>query len=185
MKKYNVILADPPWMYKHGGNGPARNHYGLEQTDAIAKLPILSLSNPDSVLVLWATWPFLTDAFRVIEAWGFQYVTGMPWIKLQEQPWQDLWGDEHIKPTYGTGFWLRGCSEPILICKRGKAKPPKTNAVGLISERMEHSRKPDDIYEYCEGMPGPYLELFARRRREGWDAFGNEVEGSIELGVPV
>ena len=75
---------------------------------------------------------------------------------------------------------MRGCSEPVLIGWRGTEKPPSSPFLGLLSERLEHSRKPDDIYEYAESLPGPYLELFARRSRPGWDAWGNEVD-AVEL----
>jgi hypothetical protein len=76
---------------------------------------------------------------------------------------------------------VRGCSEDILVWKRGNIKPPDLGWVGIISKQFHHSRKPDNLYEYAESLPAPRLEMFARRRREGWDAFGNECEGSIRL----
>lgn len=180
---YRVILSDPPWIYERTSkNGGAANHYNLMDDSALYGLDVQSVAADDCVLVLWATWPKLTEAFMCCESWGFEYVTGFPWVKLQEQPFVDLMGD-HVTgaPAYGTGFWVRGCTEPILICKRGKPRIPESGHLGLLSKRFEHSRKPDSIYEYCEAMDGPYLEMFARRRRDGWDAFGNEVEGSIAI----
>jgi N6-adenosine-specific RNA methylase IME4 len=81
----------------------------------------------------------------------------------------------------GVGWWVRGVSEPILICRRGRVRIPKNPYAGLLAKRLEHSRKPESIYAMAERFNGPYLELFARRRRAGWDAFGNEVEGSVTL----
>jgi N6-adenosine-specific RNA methylase IME4 len=182
-KRYGVILADPSWLYRNGGNGRASAHYPLMETDAICALPIRDLAANDAVLLLWTTWPCLPDAWRVIAAWGFVYVSGLPWVKVQRAPTPDLWGEYHYRPTWGTGFWVRGCSEPLLICRRGHGRPPEQSYLGLISPNFGHSRKPDNVYEYAEAMPGPYLEVFARRRRSGWDAYGNEIEGSIALGA--
>jgi N6-adenosine-specific RNA methylase IME4 len=149
--------------------------------DEICALNVESVADDDAVLLLWSTWPQVVGAMRVIESWGFEYVTGFPWVKLYEPPVTDLFGEHKIRPTWGTGAWVRGCSEPIFICRRGNASPPEAHFMGLISARMQHSRKPEDIYEYAEAFPGPYLEMFARRRRDGWDAFGNEIPGTIEL----
>ena len=181
MNRYGVILCDFPWEHRNGGNGAAKNHYLTMTVEQGIAMPIESLAGRDSVLLFWATWPHLPDALPIIGAWGFEYVTGFPWVKLQDHPVVDLWGHLLARPAYGIGMWVRGCSEMILIAKRGNAKPPAMNWLGLLSKRMQHSRKPDDIYEYAESFPGPYLELFARQRREGWDAFGNQVEGSIQI----
>lgn len=180
-KKYGVIIADPPWTYSNSGvRGAAVDIYNVMTTDDICDLPISDLSSQDCTLLLWATWPCLTDAFRVISALGFEFVTGMPWVKCSSAS-IDLWGELQATPSYGTGFWLRGCSEPILICRRGHPQLPKGDWLGLLSERWEHSRKPDNLYEYAESMPGPYLEMFARRKRDGWDVWGNEVESDLVI----
>jgi N6-adenosine-specific RNA methylase IME4 len=146
-------------------------------TEDICAMPVSSVAHADAVLLLWATWPCLPDAMAVIHAWGFEYVTGMPWIKLAKCE-QDLWGEWNMRPQYGTGFWVRGCSEPILICRRGNVKPPTNGFVGLIAPNVRHSRKPDNVHEYAEALPGPRLELFARRARPGWTVWGNEVEAN-------
>lgn len=173
-KQYGVILCDPPWAFRNGGNGAAKNHYATMTPAELAELPVSSLARPDSLLLLWATWSQLDVALGLVEAWGFQYITGMPWVKIQADA-------TVIRPTYGVGQWVRGCSEPILIARRGKLKPPGTHYLGILSERMEHSRKPESLHQYAEGFPGPYLEMFARRSVPGWDVYGNEIEGSIEL----
>jgi len=182
MKKYRVILADPPWSYRmNSGSGVAENHYNVMAISDICALPIEKLADDDSVLLMWGTWPLLPQSVSVISAWGFEYVSGFPWIKIIGTPERNLFGDLQIKPQYGIGFWVRGASEFVLIGKRGNARPPLEKFIGLLSENFGHSRKPENLYEYAELFDGPYLELFARRRREGWDAFGNEVEGSITL----
>jgi len=72
------------------------------------------------------------------------------------------------------GYWVAGCSEYVLIGRRGKVSPPNTdNYLGLIGPAFEHSRKPDDVHDIAENLPGPYLELFAHRTRAGWTVFGN------------
>jgi len=116
-----------------------------------------------------------------MNGWGFEFVTGFPWIKLGSPPIVDLWGETKFYPFYGIGFWVRGCSEPVLIGRKGKPPLPDYDFLGLVSEKMVHSRKPSNLYDYAESLPGPYLELFARRDRVGWDGWGNELESSIEL----
>ena len=185
---YPLILTDMPWSYKNGGNGAAKNHYPTMSNSQIAALPLPALAAPDCVLIMWATWPHLKFAMRLIDLWGFTYVTGLPWIKTLDPPVVDLFGELIARPTYGTGYWVRGCSEPILIAKRGAAAPDNGNMIGLISERFEHSRKPDNIYELGEALvplapepePVSHLEMFARQRWPRWDAFGH-IEGSIDL----
>jgi N6-adenosine-specific RNA methylase IME4 len=131
--------------------------------------------------LLWCTWPQLQEGIRVIAEWGFSYVTGFPWVKIIGQPQVDLWGQLTIRPTYGVGFWARGCTEMVLIGRRGQVSPPDLGWVGLLSPNYYHSRKPDNLYQYAESLPGPYLEMFARRARSGWDVYGNEAPDSIAL----
>ena len=181
MKRYGCIIADPPWSYSNGGpQGGVDGHYQTMSESDLCFMPIPDLLAPDAVLLLWATWPQLPVAVEVLRAWGFEYVTGFPWIKVDSiQP--TLFGGVGFVPHYGVGYWARGATEMVLIGRRGNVSPPDAGFVGLLSPNAYHSRKPDSLYEYAESLPGPYLELFARRPRDGWDVFGNEVEGSIEL----
>lgn len=183
---YKVAVADPPWKYwnvKTGGNlsSGAASKYPVMDATEIAALPVAQHMDPDSVLIEWATWPLLPSALMVMNAWGFQYVTGFPWIKVRSVSHSLFDGDVIKLDGQGMGFWVRGCSEAILIGKRGRARPPINKFIGLLAHNIRHSRKPDDIYQLAESFPGPYLELFARRRRQGWDAFGNEIKDSISL----
>jgi len=182
VKRYGVILADPPWNYNNAGcRGAAENEYPTMSLEELANLPIASMAAADSVLLLWSTWPKLDEAcLPLMKTWGFQYVTGFPWVKITSIA-TNLWGQIQITVPYGVGFWARGTTEPILIGRRGNAKAPTAGFIGLLSENLYHSRKPDDLYHYAESLPGPYLELFARRERTGWDSWGNEIAPTIGL----
>jgi N6-adenosine-specific RNA methylase IME4 len=189
-RRYGVIVADPPWRYgvtngargatRHG-NTPGRfsKHYPSMSARAIAALPVGDLAADSAVLLCWATWPRLPDAMAAIAAWGFEYVSGFPWIKLTSAPRAALDDRPVATPQYGIGFWSRACSEPLLIARRGDVTI-RSPYLGLLSENFGHSRKPDNLYDYAEQFPGPYLELFARRPWPNWDSWGNEC-ASVEL----
>jgi N6-adenosine-specific RNA methylase IME4 len=167
-----------------GNTGGLVYEYQTMPLEDICRMPIQTLAADDSILLLWATWPKLAEAMHVIESWGFRYLTGLPWIKIVGEPRRNLWGDLDIKPQYGIGYWVRTCSELVLIARRGNVSPPEGGSIGLLSENFGHSRKPDNLYDYAERLPGPYLEMFARRPRPGWDSYGNEIVGGIALEVP-
>lgn len=176
---YGVILADCPWKY--GGSdqfqsGRAGRQYPTMRTRDLCALPVRGIAADNAVLLLWATWPLLPDAFRVIQAWGAEYVTGLPWIKVAGEPRPTLDGGWEAKPQYGIGFWVRSCSELLLICRWGDVTI-RSPYLGLISENFGHSRKPSNVYEYAEQFPGPYAELFARQEQVGWAAYGNSIDG--------
>ena len=160
----------------------AENHYPTMTTADICALPVGDVADNDAVLFLWATWPMLPDAMRVVSAWGFEYVTGFPWVKILGQPSQTLFGELEIRPHYGTGFWIRGASELVMIARRGDVSALSGDLVGLLCKNGRHSKKPENLYHIAERYPAPRLELFARREREGWDVFGNEVK-SITIGA--
>lgn len=184
MDKYGVVLADPPWRYSNSGiSGAAENHYPTMSTEELMALPVANMVKDDALLLMWATWPLLDTAFPIMESWGFTYKTGLPWVKMNGIPTTNLFGEIVMRPYPGQGWWVRGTSEALLICVRGGIKYPDDPPIGLISERMQHSKKPSNAHEYGELFPGPYLEMFARRPKKGWDSFGNEVDNSIELEV--
>ena len=178
---YSVILADPPWQYKNwtaAKNGAQQAHYNGMTVEDIGSLgaPVRKWADPRAcVLFLWATWPKLNEAFSVIDAWGWRYVTGLPWIKTTPS---------NGTIRRGTGFWVMGASEILLIAVRGK-NPRRVRdnpVIGLLTgetpvfyhPRFEHSKKPEDVQAWIDRMlpDGRRLELFARRRRAGWDCAG-------------
>lgn len=170
---FNVVYADPPWQYDNaiGNNGPARMHYDdLCLEDIIAFPQTIGLKTAqNAVLFLWVTNPFLVDAFRVIEAWGFRYKTNMVWVKTDFE-----------KP--GIGFYVRGRHELLLIATKGSFIPLDTHIsppIGSVIESplREHSVKPDEVYDIIERLypDCQYVELFARRERQGWTSHGNQL----------
>jgi N6-adenosine-specific RNA methylase IME4 len=177
--RYGTIIIDPPWAYERvSGNekltGYSAQVYEPLTTDALVELPVGDVAADDAVLLLWTTGPFLPDALRCITAWGFQYVTALYWVKVDEVN-ATLDGQVEFRPAYGVGYWMRGCAEPILLAKRPGAPSFRQPYVGLLSPSARHSRKPEDIYAFADAFPDPKLEIFARRERSGWRTLGNEV----------
>lgn len=175
--RYGVIIADPPWAYRVSRmRGVAEEFYTVMTDEDIAAMPVESLAADDCVLLLWATWPKLPIALDVMAAWSFDYVTGIPWVKTTSKSINDEMASD-VTLSYGVGFWFRGVSEVMLLGRRGKPTKPSLNFAGILSPSFKHSRKPDSVHQIAEAMPGPYLELFARRSRPGWTVFGNEIQG--------
>lgn len=172
--QYRVIYADPPWWYNNRHTTDsigACRHYPLMRTEEICALPVAHCCADNCILFLWATWPTLTDALMVIEAWGFRYCTcGFAWVKTV--------GDSS-KPFFGIGYYTKSNTEVCLIGVKG-SMPPAVNDVSqvIMSPRREHSRKPDRARYLIEQMypDVPRLEMFARERAPGWDAWGNQTE---------
>lgn len=170
---FNVIYADPPWRYDNAIEswGAARDHYDDMTIEEICGYPaaIHLQTDDNAALFLWATNPFLPDALRVIQAWGFTYKTNLVWVKRDlERP--------------GTGFYVRGRHELLLLATRGSFLPldPHIPPVGSVIEApvAEHSVKPDDAYSIIEALyPNcRYIELFARRSRAHWTSHGDQLQ---------
>lgn len=170
-KKYSVIYADPPWRYADRGcNGNAEAHYPTMKIQEIEKLPVKEIAGKDCVLFLWTTYPMMQEAMDLIKAWGFKYKTiGFQWVK------QNRSGNGFF---FGLGRWTRGNTEPCLIAVKGKPKRVD-NAVSqlVVSPIGRHSAKPAEVRDRIVKLMGdvPRIELFARERVDGWDAWGNEV----------
>ncbi|HJU20310.1 MAG TPA: MT-A70 family methyltransferase [Stellaceae bacterium] len=181
-RRYPVICADPPWTfatYSRKGKGRSPEAYYDCMTLAdIEALPVGEWAARDCVLFLWAIDPLLDKAFEVIRAWGFTYKTiGFYWAKLNKSA-PSLVYDEKSFFT-GLGFWTRANPEPCLLATRGKPRRRRADVKKLIvAPRRQHSRKPDEAYARIEALcEGPYLELFARGARPGWDSWGREAGG--------
>lgn len=186
-KGYRVIYADPPWTfatYSRKGKGRSPEaHYDCMTLEDIKALPVAEWAADDCVLLLWATDPLLEKAFEVIRAWGFTYKTvGFYWAKLNRSaPPQTF---DRASFFTGLGFWTRANPEPCLLATRGRPKRKSADVRKLVvAPRREHSRKPDEIYGHVEALcDGPYLEMFARGARPGWDAWGAEA-GLFDTGA--
>lgn len=177
MKQYGIILADPPWRYSQKGvQGAAERHYPTMGIEELCALPVSRLAARDSALFLWATFPQLPDALRLIRAWGFTYKTAaFVWLKQNRK--SPGW-------FYGLGFWTRGNAELCLLATRGHPKRRRADIHQLIISPVEsHSKKPGEARERIVALMGdlPRVELFARQTAPGWDAWGNEVEPSPGL----
>lgn len=186
---YGAIYADPPWRfatYSDKGKGrSAEAHYDCMSLPEIKAMPVADWAAPNAVLFLWATDPMLPHALEVMAAWGFAYKTvAFYWVKLNK-------GREGMILTArdfftGMGFWTRANPELCLLGTRGKPKRRHGDVAKLVlAARREHSRKPDLTYERIERLvDGPYLELFARAGRPGWDRLGNQAglfdQGSVQ-----
>ena len=173
-KKYNVIYADPPWYFKsYSKKGEGRNpnqHYDCMNLDDIKNMKVGDIANDNSVLLMWVVDPLLDKAFEVINAWGFKYKTvGFTWTKTNKKS---------MGFFTGLGYWTRSNPEMCLLATKGKPKRISKSVPQLVVEqRREHSRKPDIMYNHIENLlDGPYIELFARTKRPGWDSWGNEID---------
>ena len=185
---YGAILADPPWRFRTWnntevikprgyGDASANIHYRTMTTLQICELPVATLATNDCALFLWTSWPQIYDALAVIESWGFEYKTcAFCWTKAHAGQIELF--DDDVEGLLGMGYWTRANSEPCLLATRGK--PKRINAdvrQAIIEPRREHSRKPSCVGERIERLvAGPYLELFAREQRPGWDCWGDQVD---------
>lgn len=167
---FRVIAIDPPWRYGsrvEDASHRGRNQYPDMSVEEICALPVAAKAHPDGcVLWLWTTNAFMRDAYRCLDAWGFQEKTILTWDKQ----------------LLGLGDWLRNITEHCILAVRGTPVVQLTNQTTLISEaRREHSRKPEAFYALVEALcPGSKLEMFGRESREGWTLWGAETEKFAE-----
>lgn len=169
-RKYSIIYADPPWQYNDKLDASRRLKYSTEDLSYLSSLPVRDIADKNCVLFMWATMPLLDTAFDVIEDWGFTYKTcGFTWIKTIPKGRQ---------LDVGMGHWTRANAELCLLAVKGK---PKRVSAGVhqvvISPRRNHSQKPDEVRDRIVRLCGdlPRIELFARERADGWDAWGDQT----------
>lgn len=175
-KKYSTILADPPWQFANRTGKMAPEHkrlsrYSTLTLQEIKEIPVPLAVTDQSHLYLWVPNALLKEGLEVMEAWGFQYKTNIIWHKVRKD------GGPNGR---GVGFYFRNTTEIVLFGIRGRIRTldPGRSQVNIIrTQKREHSRKPDELYEIIEACStGPYLELFARGKRKGWDQWGNQVD---------
>jgi N6-adenosine-specific RNA methylase IME4 len=184
---YGVVVIDPPSHFSsytaiQSQNPSSRRdnerHYRTMPFAELAALPVRALAAPNGChLFLWSSGPFLPQALRLIEAWGFKYSTrAFTWLKTRRD-WMS--GDPLAESDFpvGLGLTVRHQTEIVLLARCGNCRRRRKDVRELIlAPRREHSRKPNEFYrrveQYCDG---PFVDLFAREQRLGWDAWGNEV----------
>lgn len=162
--KYFVIYADPPWQFQNiGFDESAEQQYPTMPIEEICALPVKDLIDEKAVLFLWTTNAFIEEAVQVCRAWGFEYKTNFAWIKNKGP---------------SIGWFTKSRHELLLIATRGEGVHPKEKLISWFqAEATKHSKKPELVYGMIEKMySGPYIELFARQTRKGWDGWGNELQ---------
>lgn len=170
-KKYAVIYADPPWGYRNRGTrAAAARHYPTMTLADIKALPVADIAAEDCALFLWSTFPMLPEALETIKAWGFQYKTlAFCWVKRNRKSPGWFWG---------LGNWTRSNPEVCLLAVRGRPARASASVHSLIEAPVgRHSAKPEEARARIVELVGdvPRIELFARERVPGWDAWGDEV----------
>jgi N6-adenosine-specific RNA methylase IME4 len=174
--RFGAILVDPPWRFTNrtGKVGPEHkrlHRYRTLSLEEIAAFPVENVALPKSHLYLWCPNALLLEALTVMQAWGFTYKTTIVWYKVRKDGGPD---------GRGVGFYFRNVTELLLFGVKGNwrtLQPGRTQVNILISRKRDHSRKPEAVYDLIERCSsGPYLELFARHRVEGWTQWGDELE---------
>jgi N6-adenosine-specific RNA methylase IME4 len=182
--RFSTVLVDPPWQFQNRTGKVAPEHrrllrYPTMELQEIKDLPVADFVGSRSHLYLWVPNALLMEGLQVMKAWGFTYKANIVWFKVRKDGGPD---------GRGVGFYFRNVTELVLFGVRGSMrtlKPGRTQVNMLATRKREHSRKPDEIYDIIEACsPGPYLELFARFRRDGWAQWGNEdVEQNTIMNV--
>lgn len=171
---FKTIMADPPWRFQNRTGKVAPEHRRLDRystlgLDDICALPVADVAARNAHLYLWVPNALLPEGMRVMEEWGFRYVSNIVWAKRRKDGGPD---------GRGVGFYFRNVTELILFGVRGSMRtlaPARSQVNMLETRKREHSRKPDEQYALIQSCsPGPYLEMFARQAQPGWTAWGDE-----------
>lgn len=175
--RFQTILADPPWRFTNRTGKVAPEHrrlnrYGTMALSEIKELPVADVAKEPAHLYLWVPNALLPDGLEVMKAWGFEYKSNVIWHKIRKDGGSD---------GRGVGFYFRNVTEIVLfgVCgKNARTLAPGRSQVNLIgTQKREHSRKPDELYDVIEACSrGPFLEMFARDTRKGWTGWGNQAD---------
>ena len=190
-KRYNIIYADPPWSY-YKYNAPNRNknlnaaaNFKTMSDEEVYKLPVKDIADKNCALFLWTTWPKLQEGLRTISEWGFEYKTAaFVWTK-STRPTSPM---SYFPRYFGLGSYTRSGSEVCLLGIKGSMRR-KNRFIGQVQQGIvrAHSAKPAIFRDLIVRLFGdlPRIELFARERIQGWDAWGNQItEDSINPKIP-
>ena len=181
IKKYEIIYADPPWQFsnkKTGGSmkSGAASHYLTTGINGLKDIDVASIAAKDCTLIMWWVGAMPQEAIDLVKAWGFtlKNMNGFVWNKLTVKD----------KPFFGMGFRTRAGSESAIIATKGSPKVCSRSIRAVQTLKAStHSKKPIEFRELIVEMCGdlPKLEMFARGTSDGWDVFGNEAPGSINI----
>lgn len=185
--KFGTILADPPWLFENRTGKVAPEHrrlyrYHTMTNDEILTMPVKEIALPQSHLYLWVPNALVSLGLQVMESWGFTYKTMLIWYKVRKDGGPD---------RRGVGFYFRNVTEVILFGIRGRLRtlqPGRRQENIIITQKREHSRKPDELYSIIEACsPPPYIELFARQHRPNWSVWGDQAtpEGNDTVSEPI
>lgn len=176
-RSFGTVLADPPWQFQNRTGKVAPEHKRLNRyetmtLDDICDLPVADIAADPSHLYLWVPNALLPDGLRVMDAWGYRYISNIVWHKIRKDGGSD---------GRGVGFYFRNVTELLLFGVRGKnarTLHPGRRQVNMIqSMKREHSRKPDEQYKVIEDCSwGPRLEMFSRGKRRGWTVWGDQAD---------
>jgi N6-adenosine-specific RNA methylase IME4 len=176
--KFDVVLADPPWSYygQQDKWAAAAKFYDLMSDEHLLELPVGDILTDKGVLFMWATAPRIDFAIDLLRAWGLTFRgIAFVWVKTKQDCLTPI-GAQGVRPSI-----VKPTSELVLAAsrvKRGRPMPIADEAVRqiVLAPKQEHSRKPDDIHESIDRLypNASKIELFARRKYPGWEAWGNE-----------
>lgn len=164
--KYKTIYIDPPWNLSGGGKikRGADKHYPLMKTEDIFAMKefIDEIADDQCHIYMWVTNNFLETGLAILKHWSFTYITNVVWVKN----------------SIGTGQYFRGQHEILLFGRKGPAlsfKHTKNIPSVVFANKGRHSQKPKEFYTIIEKISyAPYIEIFARNKRDGWDSWGND-----------
>lgn len=167
MISFKVIYADPPWQYRHkvtgaGGRGAASHHYDTLSLDEIKQFKLPPIAE-DAFLWMWVTNPVMAEGWHteIFKAWGFKPQSVLTWVKK----------------GIGMGYTLRSATEHCIVGRRGHPVVKNRGVPTWFSApRLKHSQKPEEARQIIEKIcDGPFVEIFARRRVDGWTCEGNQL----------
>lgn len=194
MKKYGVIVIDPPWAYgKDTGRArTAEHHYqtigneggeinrktGAGVENIVSATPANDWAAKDCHMYLWVTNPKLPFAFSMMAAWGFEYKTTLTWVKTKAD------GSPH---GGGMGWFYRGATEHVLLGVKGNKGIPsglrKSNVV--LAQPTGHSIKPVAFYDLLRSIYDKeenMMDAYARTAHYRFDAWGFEAPPQSRIG---
>ncbi|HVJ44641.1 MAG TPA: MT-A70 family methyltransferase [Dongiaceae bacterium] len=170
---FDLVMIDIPWSFETWSDAGKRekspeSHYETMTLDEIRSLPVMDLFGRDGLLWAWATHPMIDQQIDMVKRWGFKFVTTGVWVKRTRTG----------KLAFGTGYRLRCASEPFIIATTGSPVTSRSIRTVIEGPIRDHSRKPDEAYREAEKMMpnARRADVFARQRRSGWAAFGNEID---------